>query len=100
NPTFKATGQVYDGENYGDGTLKAGELFTIAFANGATAVSITNLVGLTYVSGDPATGGPVIYQVTTDTAGVVSLRCNNVQPVGGAITATILGGSGGSQISA
>lgn len=100
NTRFKAAGQFYDGESYGDGTLKAGELFTISFSQGVTASSINHLLGLVYVSGDPTKGGDVIFQVAADTAGDVSLRVNNIQPAGGLITATILGGSGNSKISA
>lgn len=98
NPTFRARGLFYDGTDYNDGTLEAGALFTITFSPGTTASSISNLVGVTYVSGDPTTGGPVIYQVTTDTTGEISLRLTNVQPAGGTISASMLTGSGTSTI--
>lgn len=98
NPTFRARGLFYDGTDYNDGTLEAGTLFTITFSSGTTASAISNLVGVNYVSGDPLTGGPVIYQVTADTAGEISLRLSNVQPVGGTISASMLTGSGTSSI--
>lgn len=99
NPTFSAAGLVTNGQDYDPGTVKAGELLTITFANGATAASYSALVGLSYVSGS-TTAGPLVFQVTADTAGQVSVKLNNVQPVGGTITASILGGSGTSNISA
>lgn len=99
NPRFRAQGQVKNGNDYADGTLKAGELFTLTFTNGATATSYSNLSGLTYVSGNPATGGPVVFQVTAATSAQVSVTLNNVQPAGGVITATILNGLGQSTIS-
>ncbi|MGB4136060.1 MAG: hypothetical protein WA971_05830 [Microbacterium sp.] len=98
NPTFRAYGQVLDDDgNYEDGTLRAGTELVITFENGATAASINGLVGLTFVSGDPTTGGPVYFTVTSDTASV-ALRTNNVQPAGGTISVEILGGSGTSNI--
>lgn len=102
NTSFSALGQVYDNGvgDYVDGTLPAGTLFTLTFTNGAKADSYANLVGLTYVSGNPASGGPVVFMVTADTASSVRVRLNNVQPVGGVITATIMGGSGTSTIKA
>lgn len=100
NPNFKIQGQYTDGANYVDGALKAGTLVTFTFANGATAASYSGLAGLTFVSGDPAAGGPVIFQVTATTSNQVKVTFNAVAPVGGAITAEVLGGTGTATITA
>ncbi|PRB08931.1 hypothetical protein [Microbacterium sp. MYb64] len=100
NPNFKIQGQYTDGANYVDGALKAGTLVTFTFANGATAASYSGLSGLSFVSGDPATGGPVIFQVTSTTTSQVKVTFNNVAPVGGAIIAEVLGGTGTATITA
>jgi len=100
NPNFKIQGQYTDGANYVDGSLKAGTLVTFTFANGATAASYSGLSGLSFVSGDPAAGGPAIFQVTASTTAQVKVTFNNVAPVGGAITAEVLGGTGTATITA
>lgn len=93
NLQFRANGQVRVGNDYEDGAvLPAGELFTFTFTNGATADGFSNLVGLTHVSGNPATGGPVVFAVTEATSSTVSVRFTNVQPSGGVINGTILNG--------
>ena len=100
NPNFKIQGLYTDGANYVDGALKAGTLVTFVFANGATAESYSGLAGLSFVSGDPRTGGPVIFQVTATTSSQVTVTFNNVAPVGGTITAEVLGWTGTAIITA